>query len=126
MKKRKGTIHSVDPVLFQRYLNSQPDHVLATLLCQWAFQPGLKFKASHLWKHFVKWQKTDAALPMLDEGAKMEIVIQPFPRKSPTIAEWKEALEVKPDRNMKIPPGLVYEGLLSAPVKTGPSFEDGV
>jgi len=59
-KKRKGTIHSVDPVLFQRYLNSQEDHVLATLLCQWAFQPGLKFKSSHLWKHFVKWQKTDA------------------------------------------------------------------
>lgn len=66
MKKRKGTIHSVDPVLFQRYLNSQPDHVLATLLCQWAFQPGLKFKASHLWKHFVKWQKTP------DEKASLE------------------------------------------------------
>jgi len=57
-KKRKGTIHSVDPVLFQRYLNSQPDHVLATLISEFGFKPSMMFKSSALWKHYIKWQKT--------------------------------------------------------------------
>ncbi len=57
-KKRKGTIHSVDPVLFQRYLNSQEDHVLATLISEFGFKPSMMFKSSALWKHYIKWQKT--------------------------------------------------------------------
>jgi len=97
MKKRKGTIHSVDPVLFQRYLNSQEDHVLATLISEFGFKPSMMFKSSALWKHYIKWQKTNEQPEM---GNKIEIVI--------------------PIRD--IPPA-IDEGIKST---EGPSFEDGV
>ncbi len=76
-KKRKGTIHSVDPVLFQRYLNSQPDHVLATLISEFGFKPSMMFKSSALWKHYIKWQKTDNTIiefPTLEKRLKDEFV----------------------------------------------------
>jgi hypothetical protein len=97
MKKRKGTIHSVDPVLFQRYLNSQPDHVLATLISEFGFKPSMMFKSSALWKHFIKWQKTP------DESASLE--------------EQRKVLE-----RMRNNANAIH----SAPVINGPSFEDGV
>ena len=71
-KKRKGTIHSVDPVLFQRYLNSQEDHVLATLISEFGFKPSMMFKSSALWKHYIKWQKTNA-----EQQIGIEIYVPP-------------------------------------------------
>lgn len=98
-KKRKGTIHSVDPVLFQRYLNSQPDHVLATLISEFGFKPSMMFKSSALWKHFIKWQKTDGKFTVevdLSEGLTTKkgvdtnkVLYNPFVASLPNIEEIK-------------------------------------
>lgn len=137
-KKRKGTIHSVDPVLFQRYLNSQPDHVLATLISEFGFKPSMMFKSSALWKHYIKWQKTDAALELkvnIDSFSEAKEVIQEMANARRLVEENKEAYlsEVKglslPDFKKEPFVEIIAgrSGICSLMQRNnGPSFEDGV